>query len=70
MTESPEARRAFNLGADARLAGRSLAANPYEHLGERVEYRLWKRGWEDVAGHWGDWNPEAKPLPAVERLAN
>lgn len=58
-------RRAFNLGCDARIAGRSQLTCPYFCL--TWERRLWLAGWDDVDKFWGHeakrWQVE--PLPVV-----
>lgn len=42
--------RAFNLGCDARLAGRSRYSNPYSNDFLVCE---WTRGWDHVDTYWG-----------------
>jgi hypothetical protein len=56
--------RAFNLGSDARLKGRSATTSPY--LPGTAQNVAWRAGWLDVENHWGEkafWN--VRPLPAI-----
>lgn len=46
---------AFNLGADARLAGFSARLNPYNSQLQKQEFAQWRRGWIEVDQHWGEW---------------
>lgn len=58
---------AFNRGADARLAGKPLKANPYRYGFEPYERKHWKWGWMDVAKHWGvDARWRVRPLRQVQ----
>lgn len=68
MTKQESAERqqwfasAFNLGSDARIAGKSLACNPI--AGDAAVY--WVLGWKDVDHHWGeDARWVTKSLPEV-----
>jgi hypothetical protein len=61
-----DAARAFNRGSDARLAGRSIGANPYR--GDGFYADSWRRGWQDVDRYWGSWVERrwpVRPLPVV-----
>lgn len=62
--------RAFNRGCDARIAGMSLSANPY-NLVERPECWLqWRLGYKDVDRYWGRnalWH--VRPLPRLREVA-
>ena len=67
------AARAFNAGADARLAGWPRGYNPYDRLAESALYQAWRRGWLHTDAHWGcdarlypKW--PVRPLPAVKGL--
>ena len=62
---SEDRNRAFNVGCEARLAGKSIMSNPYDSGG--TEYLYWAMGWRDVHHHWGQWNKNAPKLPKVER---
>lgn len=44
---------AFNRGSDARIAGKSLWADPYAKNGHLTYF--WRQGWHDVDNHWGEW---------------
>lgn len=63
-TSSSMVPKAFGDGADARLAGKPLSANPYTANVGRVDASLeaaWVRGWEDVAQFWGR-NEHRRPV--------
>ena len=62
---------AFSAGADARLAGLPLHANPHPRTDERA-YKGWRRGWQDCSWHFaeavnGRW--QAMQLPRLGRQA-
>lgn len=45
---------AFNQGADARLHGLDLSANPYYSAGGSANlWKSWNDGWRDVSRNWG-----------------
>lgn len=55
--------KAFNMGCDAYLAGKSLDDNPFKSTaktGDNVSYRAWKEGWHDIDNNW---NNHAKKTP-------
>jgi ribosome modulation factor len=56
MTTDPhdERNRAFNLGADARIAGRNHDWNPYPSQ-DKLERRAWYSGWFDAHTCWSAW---------------
>lgn len=46
---------AFNQGADARLAGLPITANPFKsQTGRGDEHATWDRGWREVDGHYAE----------------
>lgn len=54
--DTPEQRRAFNEGCDARIRGWGQFYNPYNSpnlLGNQVLSRAWLRGWQHVDKEWG-----------------
>lgn len=61
--------RLFGEGADARLAGLPLSANPYTERGPRaVEFRkAWRAGWLHCDHFWGTRNIWAPLLPPVRQ---
>jgi hypothetical protein len=68
MDEEPFTTRAFNLGCDARLAGESLARNPFPEDMPNC-WKWWVHGWLDVDKHWGKWaNNTVEKLKAVGGL--
>ena len=61
--------RAFNAGADARLAGQPQEACPHRRHVDSQLYRGWLAGWWDVNLHWGsEAYGQFQPLPAVETV--
>ena len=57
---------AFNAGSDARLAGRSINANPHDSVTDASVYAAWRRGYIHVNTSWGlgaKW--PVRPLPAI-----
>lgn len=59
---------AFNLGCDARLAGRPLRANPFCPTNSAHLWQCWARGWRHVQKDWASlvrdrWR--VRPLPPV-----
>lgn len=63
MTPDPLA-RAFNRGADDRLACKPLSSNPYP-VGSDV-YRHYADGWKDIDRFYGLHAKVKKPLPPVK----
>lgn len=49
---TPSETTAFNAGADARIAGLAIEANPCPP--ESREYIHWRRGWNDCNEYFGD----------------
>jgi ribosome modulation factor len=65
MTSHDKKMRAFNMGSDARLAGKSMDRNPYVERSHSWKY--WNMGWRDVNKNWGAWAKwPVKNLPEVE----
>lgn len=66
--ETLAGRLAFNLGCDARLAGKPMSACPY--TASTCEYLQWRRGWADVDKSYGVWARkrgwQVRPLPPVQ----
>jgi len=60
--------QAFNIGSAARLAGFTLASNPYK---DYILARYWQRGWLDVDRFWGrDAKWPIKRLPRVRQMVS
>lgn len=56
-------RRAFNEGADARLEGLPVSANPYAC--NTPPYYRWRRGYYDVQAFWGNSKLRRWPIWAL-----
>ena len=74
--QQPGYAKQFNQGADARLAGRSVWANPYTDEGGLAR-RAWANGWRHCHVFWGvdlfDWRRSGwrhRELPVVRETAS
>ncbi len=57
--------RAFNRGADARLAGEPVSVNPFTDY-DTLMASYFTRGWNEVNKNWGkDAKWWVKPLPPI-----
>ena len=72
MTKQPTPTRedvaeAFNAGSDARHAGLSMSANPYQkQVGQAILSKAWKEGWLHMNTCWRSAAPwRGLPLPKV-----
>ena len=55
---------AFNLGADARIAGDARSNCPLDCVEDRS---AWRKGWNDVDQHWGEQNRTAPKLARARK---